>query len=71
MKTVMASPNESELFEKIRNLPPDKVSEVEDFVDFLKQKAGASELSGVAAKLAEASFARAWDNADDAEYDQL
>jgi len=31
-------PAEEELFEKIRRLPPERVAEVEDFVDFLARK---------------------------------
>ena len=33
------SPQEATLLEKIRLLPPDKVAEVEDFVDFLYRRA--------------------------------
>jgi len=60
------------LIEKIRSLPPARVAEVEDFVDFLRQRE--REREGVragAAKLSETSFVRVWDNPDDAEYDRL
>jgi hypothetical protein len=33
------SANEAKLLEKLRQLPPEKVTEVEDFVDFLAGKA--------------------------------
>ena len=31
-------PSEEELLAKIRRLPPERVAEVEDFVDFLRQR---------------------------------
>ena len=60
-----------ELMEKIRFLPPEKVSEVEDFVDFLCQRDADRRLSQAATKLSESAFARVWDNPDDADYNQL
>ncbi len=59
------------LIEKIRVLPPDKIVEVEDFVDFLRHRVADRRLSQAATKLAEAAFAKVWDNPDDADYDQL
>jgi hypothetical protein len=64
--------SQKELFEKIRRLPPHRVVEVEDFVDFLRSREdGDRQLNRSAAKLSEAAFAQAWDNPDDADYDQL
>ncbi|HLE19707.1 MAG TPA: DUF2281 domain-containing protein [Vicinamibacteria bacterium] len=62
---------DSTLFEKIRDLPPDKVAEVEDFVDFLRHKQEDLQLTTAAAKLSEDAFRRVWDNPNDADYDQL
>ena len=59
------------LIEKIRVLPPEKLVEVEDFVDFLRQREDDRRLVRSAAKLSEAAFQKVWDNPDDAEYDQL
>ncbi len=59
------------LLEKILKLPPDKVTEVEDFVDFLLTRAQDRQLVTAAAKLSEAAFQTVWDNPDDAEYDQF
>ncbi len=56
------------LIKKIQSLPPEKVAEVEDFVDFLHLRLSADR-SGSVAKLAEEAFAQAWDNAEDAVYD--
>jgi len=60
-----------DLLEKIRNLPPDKAAEVEDFVDFLRQRDQDHKLTRAATKLSEDSFRRIWDNPDDADYDRL
>ncbi len=61
---------EETLIEKIKNLPPEKVDEVEDFVDFLAQRED-RRLVQAAARLSEDAFQKTWDNADDADYDQL
>ena len=63
--------SDSTLFEKIRELPPDKVAEVEDFVDFLRHKQEERQLTTAAAKLSEDAFRKVWDNPNDADYDQL
>jgi hypothetical protein len=62
---------EQSLLEKIRSLPPEKLAEVEDFVDFLRHREVDRRLSRAATKLSEESFRRIWDNPDDADYDQL
>jgi hypothetical protein len=60
---------EQRLLEKIRNLPSDKVIEVEDFVDFLTQRSLDKTLVRDALKLSEPILQTVWDNPDDAEYD--
>ena len=62
---------EQTLIEKISALPPNKVDEVEDFVDFLRQRSEDRLLTQAAAKLSEKSFKEVWNNPDDAEYDLL
>jgi len=64
---------EKRLLEKIRNLPSEKVIEVEDFIDFLcdRQRDSSQDLVLAATKLSEASFAKIWDNPEDAAYDDL
>ena len=64
-------PAEEELFEKIRRLPPERVAEVEDFVDFLRQRDEERGLTDAASRLSEAAFAKVWENPDDADYDRL
>ena len=60
-----------ELFEKIDTLPPEKVAEVEDFVDFLRLRVYDAHLTQAAAKMSEDSFRVVWDNPEDAAYDHL
>ena len=66
-------PNSKEqtLLEKIRSLPPEKAAEVEDFIDFLRERLSDRQLAQAATRLSEDTFAKVWDNEDDAEYDQL
>ena len=64
-------PDEQELLEKLRTLPPARVAEVEDFIDFLRQRDDDAQLTNAASRLSEAAFARAWENPDDADYDRL
>jgi hypothetical protein len=59
------------LIEKIRALPPERIAEVEDFVDFLRQRDEDRLLVRAASKLSENAFQNVWDNPDDAEYDRL
>ena len=59
------------LIQKIQKLPPDRVSEVEDFVDFLAAREEGQQLTAAASRASEAAFAAVWDNADDADYDRL
>src|SRR5215207_10179282 len=54
--------------EKIRSLPLERVAEVEDFVDFLRQRDENRRLVEAATRLSEEAFAAVWDNPDDADY---
>ncbi|MBN1662319.1 MAG: toxin-antitoxin system, antitoxin component, Xre family protein [Deltaproteobacteria bacterium] len=62
---------EAALIDKIRALPPEKVNEVEDFVDFLQLRAEERQLIREAAGLSEKAFHDVWDNTEDAAYDRL
>ena len=68
----MTTVDEQTILEKLRNLPPERLAEVADFVDFLahrqKNERG---LTHTAGQLATAVFTRFWDNHADAEYDRL
>ena len=63
--------SEQVLIEKIRQLPAQRLAEIEDFIDFLRAREDDQRLTLAAAKVGEASFAQVWDNDDDAVYDQL
>jgi hypothetical protein len=63
--------SEQILMEKIRQLPPQGVAEVEDFVEFLRLRSTERALVQAAAQTAAPSFAAVWDNDDDAAYDSL
>ena len=63
--------HEEELLAKIRSLPPERVAEVEDFVDFLRLRDEGHKLTEAASRLSEAAFAKVWDSPDDADYDRL
>ena len=59
------------LFDKIKQLPPQRLAEVEDFVDFLREREAEQRLTQAAAKASEASFAQVWQNDDVAAYDRM
>lgn len=59
------------LIEKLKTLPPERVAEVEDFVDFLCTRHEERALVRASTRAAEPSFAKVWDNDDDAGYDKL
>lgn len=60
-----------DLIGKLEALPPERLDEVEDFIDFLEQRNLDRRLTQAATQMAEGSFAQVWDNPDDAVYDQL
>lgn len=59
------------LLEKLKRLPPERVAEVEDFVDFLRSRDEERALERANTHAAEPAFAKVWDNDDDAVYDKL
>jgi hypothetical protein len=56
--------DEQALLAKIKSLPPERVAEVEDFVDFLRSRDEEQQLTRAASRLSEEAFARVWDRAD-------
>jgi hypothetical protein len=54
------------VLEKLRDLPPEKLAEVEDFIDFLREREDDHRLVQAAMKLSEGPLAKVWDNPDDA-----
>lgn len=61
---------ETGLNEKLRELPPQRLAEVEDFMDFLRTREE-RRLTQAAARASEPAFASVWDNDEDAAYDRL
>ncbi len=64
-------PNAQSLIEKIQTLPPDRLAEIEDFVDFIASREQMRALSRAAAAASASSFAAIWNNPDDEAYDAL
>lgn len=65
------STTEQVLIEKIKQLPPQRLAEVEDFVDFLRTREDERRLTHAASKASEARFAAVWNNDEDAAYDRM
>ncbi len=64
-------PQVQHMLEKLEHLSPDRLAEVEDFIDFLQQRDQDKRLRQDYARASEAAFAKVWDNDEDAIYDQL
>ena len=67
----MNTRDEHVLIDKLRSLPPQRLAEVEDFVDFLHSRDDDQRLVRAAAALSESALHAVWDNEDDADYDRL
>lgn len=59
------------LMEKIQSLPPTRMAEVDDFVEFLRLKEQERTLTNVAMQASAPAFAAVWDNCNDEVYDAL
>ena len=59
------------LIEKIQTLPDDRIAEVEDFVDFIRQREFERSLVRTASAASAPAFDRIWDNREDEAYDAL
>lgn len=56
---------------KLQTLAPNRIEEVEDFIDFLSQRDNDRQLTRAAMQTSEPALNGVWDNPDDAEYDAL
>jgi hypothetical protein len=65
------SANPKSLFEKIQTLPPDRLVEVEDFVDFIRLREQERALVRAAGAASASGFAAVWSNPEDDVYDAL
>lgn len=59
------------LLSKLGALPPERLAEVEDFVDFLHGRTADRGLVRALASASEGSFNEVWNNPDDDAYDAL
>jgi hypothetical protein len=59
------------LIEKIQALPPDRIAEVEDFVEFIVIREQDRALTRAAATASGPAFAAVWNNPEDDAYDAL
>ena len=57
--------------EKLERLSPERLAEVEDFIDFLQQRDQGAHLIRAYGQASEKAFDRVWDNDQDAIYDTL
>jgi len=71
MESVMQTQQIQHVMEKLQTLPPNRVDEVEDFIDFLTQRDRDRQLTQAAMSASEPTLQAIWDNADDAKYNQL
>lgn len=65
---------EQTLIDKLHRLPPERLNEVADFVDFLSQQHELESNLHLTKSVTTASvnaFAKVWDNPEDAVYDNL
>ena len=68
----MAEPlNEQALLSKLRALPRERLAEVEDFVDFIRERDADRQVSRAMTAASEEAFREVWDNPEDAAYDEL
>ena len=59
------------LIEKINPLPSDRLAEVEDFVDFIRQRDQDRAVARAVSAASAPAFAAVWDNPEDDAYDAL
>ncbi len=60
-----------QLANKLKTLSQERITEVEDFIDFLRQRDENRQLTQLAMNASQSTLNTIWDNADDAEYDRL
>ena len=64
-------PQVEHVIEKLEHLSPDRLAEVEDFIDFLCQRDQDKRLRQDYTQASMHTFNKVWDNDDDAIYDKL
>jgi hypothetical protein len=64
-------PDAQALMEKIQALPVERIAEVEDFVDFIRQREQEKSIVRAAAAASTTSFTAVWNNPEDDAYDAI
>lgn len=64
-------PQVEHMLEKLEHLTPDRLAEVEDFIDFLHQRDQDKRVKQDFKQASENAFNQVWDNDEDAVYDNL
>lgn len=65
------NPQLEQVRDKLENLAPERLAEVEDFIDFRRERDQDQRLRRQYEQASETAFARIWDNDEDAVYDEL
>ncbi len=60
-----------QVINKLQTLSSNRMIEVEDFIDFLRQRDDDDQITKAAMTASEPILEKLWDNPDDAEYDKL
>ena len=63
--------NQQALIDKIVALPPERIREIEDFVDFIRSREQELAVTRAAAAASAPAFAAVWNNPEDDVYDAL
>lgn len=59
------------ILNKLKKLPPERIIEVEDFIDFLNDRRQDRAITQAAQRIAEPVLTQVWDNSEDAAYDAV
>lgn len=59
------------MIKKLDHMSPERLAEIEDFIDFIRLRDQNIRLHRDFAQASESAFAKVWDNDDDAVYDSL
>lgn len=67
----MSAQNLEQVVSKLKSLPPERLMEVEDFIDFVSRRTRDRTLTAAAMAVSEPTLEKIWDNDEDAVYDEL
>ncbi len=59
------------MVKKLDHMSPERLTEIDDFIDFIRLRDRDIRLHKDFAQASESAFAKVWDNDDDAVYDSL